>query len=223
MPAINPLLSVDSRSALTSSKIKTTKGLEHEAALYAELRRAGVPHWTEADLRARGLYKTPDALLQVPVAIRCPLTGRWHIVHWLDSKACFGDDRLHAAALEGQYATYTNRYGSGAVVYWLGFVRDLAAGGGGGDGDGMEGDGNGGGTEGEGGGGNAGGDDAPRGINGSGAAMSGGSGVLLLERFPPPADVRLLTAGPPSPSDDDVTRSSSGGIINDERTIPVHI
>jgi hypothetical protein len=62
--------------------------------------------------------------------VRCPLTGRWHIVHWIDSKASFGDDRLHAQALEGQYRTYTNRYGSGAVIYWLGFVRDLAEGGG---------------------------------------------------------------------------------------------
>lgn len=75
-------------------------------------------------------------MLQVPIAVCCPLSGRWHIVHWIDSKASFGDDRLHAQALEGQYRTYLNRYGSGAVIYWLGFVRDLgeAAGGdGGGD------------------------------------------------------------------------------------------
>jgi hypothetical protein len=76
---------------------------------------------------------TPRPPPQVPIAVRCPLTGRWHIVHWIDSKACFGDDRLHAQALEGQYRTYLNRYGSGAVIYWLGFVADLAAAGGDGE------------------------------------------------------------------------------------------
>lgn len=110
---------------------------------------------------------------QVPVAVRCPLSSRWHIVHWIDSKASFGDDRLHAAALEGQYRTYLNRYGSGAVIYWHGFVRDLA--------DGCSG----------------------AGVDGSGHSTSGGRGegcgnasgggeVLLLERFPGSGDMQVL-------------------------------
>lgn len=40
-------------------------GLEHEAKLYAELARADIPFWTEQQLRQKGLFKTPDALLQV--------------------------------------------------------------------------------------------------------------------------------------------------------------
>lgn len=102
------------------------EGLEHEARLYACLAAAGVPFWREAELRARGLFKTPDALLQVPVAMRGD-DGCWHIVHWLDSKAGFGDERSHRQAAEGQYATYVNRYGSGCVIYWQGFITDLAA------------------------------------------------------------------------------------------------
>jgi hypothetical protein len=42
-------------------------GLEHEARLYACLDAAAIPYWSEAQLRARGLFKTPDALLQVRV------------------------------------------------------------------------------------------------------------------------------------------------------------
>jgi hypothetical protein len=48
------------------------------------------------------------------------------MVHWIDSKASFGDDRTHAQQMEGQYATYVNRYGPGCVIYWFGFISDLA-------------------------------------------------------------------------------------------------
>lgn len=73
----------------------------------------------------------------MPVAVRAPRTAaassgagdgydEWRIVTWVDSKATFGDERSHAASLEGQYQTYTNRYGPGLVIYWFGFVAELA-------------------------------------------------------------------------------------------------
>jgi Protein of unknown function TPD sequence-motif len=40
-------------------------------------------------MRERGLAKTPDILLPVPIAVK-DSTGDWHIVKWIDSKAMFG-------------------------------------------------------------------------------------------------------------------------------------
>lgn len=57
--------------------------------------------------------------MQVPVLIR----GK--VVNWIDSKALFGDDVAHEAALK-QASQYCNRFGPGAIIYWLGFIDDLA-------------------------------------------------------------------------------------------------
>lgn len=65
------------------------------------------------------------SVLQVPICIKGP-EGQWHMVHWIDSKASFGDDRTHTQQMEGQYATYVNRYGPGCVIYWFGYIADLS-------------------------------------------------------------------------------------------------
>ena len=49
----------------------------------------------------------------------------WRLVSWIDSKATFGDDRIHQKQLEEQYLGYVNRYGPGLVVYWFGCLDDL--------------------------------------------------------------------------------------------------
>jgi hypothetical protein len=46
---------------------------------------------------------------QVPICVCCGEGQQWHVVHWIDSKASFGDDRMHSQQLEGQYRTYINR------------------------------------------------------------------------------------------------------------------
>mmetsp|Transcript_31129 Transcript_31129/g.69187 ORF Transcript_31129/g.69187 Transcript_31129/m.69187 type:complete len:297 (-) Transcript_31129:238-1128(-) len=116
-----------------SDMAKQATGLEYEMLLMKRLSDIGVPFWTEDDLRAQGFYKTPDVWLQVPIAVR-PSAGddmrggaaAWRTVTWIDSKATFGDDRMHYKQLEEQYKTYVNRYGPGLVIYWFGFIEDLA-------------------------------------------------------------------------------------------------
>jgi len=90
-------------------------GLQQELVLSQELRARGIPFLSEEQLRERGEAKTPDALLPVPLLVR----GRQ--VHWVDSKATFGDPASHAEYAATQFASYVNRYASGLVLYWFGF------------------------------------------------------------------------------------------------------
>jgi hypothetical protein len=105
-----------------SDAARHAAGAAAERKLYAALDAAGVAYWTEAALRRGGFHKTPDARLQVPVAVR----GR--LVCWVDSKATFGDARGHAAGARDQFAQYVNRFGPGLVVYWHGHLAALEAG-----------------------------------------------------------------------------------------------
>ncbi|KAL3158521.1 hypothetical protein ABBQ38_010749 [Trebouxia sp. C0009 RCD-2024] len=94
-------------------------GVDHEHKLNQMLADAGIAFWTEEELRNKGFYKTPDAKLQVPIAVK------GHAVNWIDSKATFGDPRSHVEYVSDQFTKYVNRYGPGMVVYWFGFVDEL--------------------------------------------------------------------------------------------------
>ncbi len=48
------------------------------------------------------------------------------VVNWIESKALFGDEELHARYLVEQLHPYWNRYGPGMVIYWHGFVEEIA-------------------------------------------------------------------------------------------------
>jgi hypothetical protein len=61
---------------------------------------------------------------------------RWAVVHWIDSKATFGDPEGHAEAMAGQFAGYAHRFGPGLVVYWGDYVAGIQGDGLGGSGGG---------------------------------------------------------------------------------------
>ncbi|CAM9556872.1 unnamed protein product [Phaeothamnion confervicola] len=85
----------------------------------------GICFETEGDLRARGAYRTPDARLLVPVAVRSAETCKWHVVNWIDSKAMFGDPETFRRDHFAQLVSYVNRYGPGMVIYWLDLAESL--------------------------------------------------------------------------------------------------
>ncbi|KAG1925544.1 protein C15orf41 [Pimephales promelas] len=99
--------------------IKHAIGLEHEDILRDKLRERNLSFLDENQLRAKGYDKTPDIILEVPIAVD------GHVVHWIESKASFGDDHSHHAYLNEQFWSYCNRFGPGLVIYWYGFLSDL--------------------------------------------------------------------------------------------------
>ncbi|TSM77347.1 hypothetical protein Baya_6097 [Bagarius yarrelli] len=90
-----------------------------------DVKRRSAPHdgvnspADENQLRAKGYDKTPDIILEVPVAVE------GHIVHWIESKASFGDEQSHHTYLNEQFWSYWNRFGPGLVIYWYGFIAEL--------------------------------------------------------------------------------------------------
>ncbi|KAA0711570.1 hypothetical protein E1301_Tti006141 [Triplophysa tibetana] len=99
--------------------IKHAIGLEHEEILRDKLRERRLSFLDENQLRAKGYDKTPDIILEVPIAVED------HIVHWIESKASFGDDHSHQTYLNEQFWSYCNRFGPGLVIYWYGFISEL--------------------------------------------------------------------------------------------------
>ncbi|XP_061650852.1 CDAN1-interacting nuclease 1 isoform X5 [Phyllopteryx taeniolatus] len=96
--------------------IKHAIGQEHEVLLCDKLKEKNLSFLDENQLRAKGYDKTPDIILEVPVAVE------GHIVHWIESKASFGDDHSHRTYLNEQFWSYWNRFGPGLVIYWYGFI-----------------------------------------------------------------------------------------------------
>ena len=120
-------------------------GVEFEELLHGALHALAVPFETEQALRDRGLAKTPDVLLEMPLGVpvdgagggdragnaaapaaRAPL----RVVNWIDSKAMFGDARTFREDHLPQLRAYVHRHGPGAVIYWFDFaqrVREVLA------------------------------------------------------------------------------------------------
>ncbi|XP_029456067.1 uncharacterized protein C15orf41 homolog isoform X2 [Rhinatrema bivittatum] len=99
--------------------IKHSTGHEHEVLLREKLLENHLAFLEEDQLRDKGYDKTPDFILEVPVAVE------GHIIHWIESKASFGDESSHQAYLQDQFWSYWNRFGPGLVIYWYGFIEEL--------------------------------------------------------------------------------------------------
>ncbi|RVE57401.1 hypothetical protein OJAV_G00216020 [Oryzias javanicus] len=99
--------------------IKHAIGQEHEVLLRDKLKERNLSFLDENKLRTMGYDKTPDIILEVPIAVE------GHIVHWIESKASFGDDHSHHTYLNEQFWSYWNRFGPGLVIYWYGFIGEL--------------------------------------------------------------------------------------------------
>ena len=101
--------------------IKNLSGSEHEIKLESILKKNGIAFIKESELREKGYDKTPDFKLELPIFLN--KSGR--VISWIDSKGTFGDETSHAEYYETQFKFYLNRFGSGLVIYWLGYVKDL--------------------------------------------------------------------------------------------------
>ena len=94
-------------------------GQEFEEKLKTSALNAGLKYLDEHALRRIGFDKTPDLMLALP----CIYKGK--IIHWIESKAVFGDMKTHSRNLTQQLACYSNRYGAGIIIYWLGFESEI--------------------------------------------------------------------------------------------------
>ncbi|XP_071834781.1 CDAN1-interacting nuclease 1-like [Apostichopus japonicus] len=100
--------------------IKQSVGIEKEVFLINKLKEYRFDFMTEDDMRVKGYDKTPDVKLEVPFA------WNGNVINWIESKASFGDEKSHNQYIKDQYFSYINRFGSGLVIYWFGFIDELA-------------------------------------------------------------------------------------------------
>lgn len=110
----------DNRDGAVSDTIRQCIGEEYEVRMKRLATEAGLHYHDEGDLRRGGYDKTPDLKLAVP----CMYRGR--VVNWFESKASFGDADSHRRYLRDQLSSYANRFGPGVVVYWFGYVDQIA-------------------------------------------------------------------------------------------------
>ncbi|KAL3672236.1 hypothetical protein V7S43_002897 [Phytophthora oleae] len=78
-----------------ADRIRHNMGVEYEYLLLETLRNRQLVFESEDMLREKGLSKTPDVRLLLPIGVKDPKSGQLHVVNWIDSKAMFGDRDTH--------------------------------------------------------------------------------------------------------------------------------
>lgn len=122
---------------------RRTIGEDYEVRLKKLASDAGLEFHDEVYLRRYGYDKTPDLKLAVP----CMYKGK--VINWIESKASFGDMDSHQRYINDQLSSYGNRFvfidfhssffpfylwifayifrfGSGIIIYWLGYLDQIA-------------------------------------------------------------------------------------------------
>ncbi len=95
------------------------RGIWGEDLAHQWLDGQGITYRTENDLRGTEFTKTPDCLLDKPVMYK------GHKICWVESKASFGDNTEFKYNSRKQLIPYTQLFGPGLVVYWVGCLDDL--------------------------------------------------------------------------------------------------
>lgn len=94
------------------------RGIWGETLLQDWLDEQSIGYRTECDLRGTH-EKTPDCLLDEP------MIWEGKEIHWIESKATFGDNTEFRFNSRKQLIPYTGLFGPGVVVYWMGCLDDL--------------------------------------------------------------------------------------------------
>jgi len=101
-----------------AAELQMARGKMGEKILKSWLECMNVEYKTEKFLK-RNSRKTPDFLIEEHFDIN----GR--TVSWIESKSMFGDPRTHELLFKKQYKKYTEMFGDGIAIYWLGYVNGL--------------------------------------------------------------------------------------------------
>ncbi|NLI74226.1 MAG: TPD domain-containing protein, partial [Euryarchaeota archaeon] len=100
------------------NEIQHKRGIWGEEKLQEWLEEQELTYQDEDELRGK-YSKTPDCLLDEPIKIN------GQTIHWIESKASFGDRIEFNRNIRSQLAQYVEMFGPGMVVYWFGHLDNL--------------------------------------------------------------------------------------------------
>jgi hypothetical protein len=115
---LSEVCEVDNIYSPRGMELQDERGRMGEKQLYDWLNDNGIGYKTEVDMR--GKYpKTPDSYLDKPIKYK----GK--DVHWIESKAIFGDHKEVRRHVKKQLQPYVDLFGPGIVIYWFGYLNDI--------------------------------------------------------------------------------------------------
>lgn len=113
---LNQVIEADIIYSPEGNRLQEERGKKGEAKINKWLTERGIKFQSEKEL-TNNFAKTPDFLLDKP------LNFRGTDIHWIESKATFGDEREIKRNMQKQLKPYREMFGSGMVIYWFGFLQ----------------------------------------------------------------------------------------------------